>query len=259
MIRPLPRTILTAILAALLLALAAHPSAVRAQEGGDAEAQELLDRIIENLRGESQRATLTLTVERPDRTQSYQLRVVSDGSERSLTRVVAPARDAGQAFLIEGDNIFLYTPRLGRVLRLPPSGRSNSFLGSDISFNDLAGDDYRDDYSAAISAREGGTVTLALTPNEGAPTPYGRLDFDADAETLEPLRVVYIDQRDTPVKEILFEERVDTDAGIIPTRFVVNDLTQDGYRTVAEWTEYTFGGDVPETCFRQEALERGCE
>ena len=67
------------------------------------------------------------------------MEIIADGDQRGLIRVVAPPRDSGQAFLMNGDDLWVYNPRLGRSLRLPPSGRSNAFFGSDVNYSDIVG------------------------------------------------------------------------------------------------------------------------
>ena len=240
-----------AVLASLLALAVAQPS----PDDPDA----ILERIVDNMRGGGQRATMTLTVERPDRSTEYVLETISDGAERALTRVVAPSRDAGQAFLSLENELFVYTPRLGRVLRLPPSGRSDGFLGSDISYSDLAGDDVRDDYDATIASRTDDEIVLSLVPRPGAPTPYGELRFRASWPELAPLELVFADQRGADVKRIVFEEVRELDDGrLFPTRLVVEDLLEEGNRTVAVWSDAEFDVAPPESCFTQRALERGC-
>lgn len=250
--------------AACLLALFAFLPAAGAQDTEDLprDADALLDAMVENMRGSGQRATMELVVERPDETRTYTLEVVSDGTERSLTRVVAPSRDAGQAFLVDGNDLFIYTPRLGRVLRLPPSGRSDGFLGSDLSYDDLAGDEVRDRYEASVAEwrDDPGEVELSLQPKPGAPTPYGELRFIASLPDLAPLELHYFDQRDQVVKRLTFSEFEETAAGHrVPRRFEVTDLTEEGSRTVARWTEVEDDVSPPERCFTQQALERGCD
>ena len=247
--------------AALVLPFPAGAAFAQEQDppaaGEDADA--LLERMVDNLRGGGQRATLEMTVERDGDVRSYRLEIVSDGTERSLTRVVEPPRDAGQAFLVDGDELFVYAPRLGRVLRLPPSGRSDGFLGSDISYSDLAGDDVRDDYRAEILERDEEHVVLALTPEPRAPTPYGEVRFVASLPDLAPRELTYFDQRGSAVKRLTLSDFRESGGRTIPTRFVVEDLTEDGGRTVAEWTEVEFGVEPPDDCFTQQALERGCD
>lgn len=250
--------VLLGLLALLALAVATVASAqddAPIPEGADA----ILDRMVDNLRGGGQRATLEMTVERDDEVRSYRLEIISDGAERSLTRVVEPPRDAGQAFLVDGSELFVYAPRLGRVLRLPPSGRSDGFLGSDLSYDDLAGDEVRDDYDADVIERDDEHVVLSLVPRPRAPTPYGELRFTATLPDLAPRELTYFDQRGNAVKRLTLSDFREVDGRTIPTRFEVVDLTEGGGRTVATWTEVDFGVDPPDACFTQQALERGCD
>ena len=232
---------------------------------GFASAQEdaasILDTILNNLRGESQVATLNMQVIRPGEEDVYTMRIYSEGEEQGLTRVIAPPRDAGQAFLNDGDNIFIYNPRLKRVLRLPPSGQSDSFLGSDISYNDLAGDDLQENYQASVLEETDENVTLELIPNANAPTPYGKVELTAQKPSYAPTNITYYDQRGNAVKENILSDYAEVDGLYIPQRFEVTDLLEPGRRTVVTWQDADFGVDIPEACFTQNALERegACE
>ena len=225
------------------------------------DANAVLDTIVNNLRGESQVATLNMQVIRPDEEDVYTMRIYSEGEEQGLTRVIAPPRDAGQAFLNDGDNVFIYNPRLRRVLRLPPSGQSDSFLGSDISYNDLAGDDLQEDYQASIVEETEASVTLELVPNADAPTPYGKIHLTAEKPSYAPTNITYFDQRGNAVKENILSDYAEVDGLYIPQRFEVTDLLEEGHRTVVTWQDADFGVDIPEACFTQNALERegACE
>lgn len=241
----------------LVLTILAALATVTVQAAPDARA--VLRSIEDNHRGGAGRATITLTVSRPDRRTEYVLAVWSDGEDRGLVQVKAPARDAGQAFLKVGDNLWVYAPRLKRTLRLPPSGRSESFLGSDISYSDLSGRDIEQDYTVRIASADAGTVVLELIPKPGAPTPYGKLTVAADAATFAPQEWLFYDQRGVAVKRVAFSEHARIGGRLFPTRTVVEDLLRSGYRTTAVYSDYRFGLKVPEACFTLQALEQGCE
>ena len=110
-----------------LVACGVFPSVVMGADVPDAEA--VLRAVVDNLRGGAMEGTYTFVVERPGRTSQYVMEIVTDGDRRGYIRVIAPPRDAGQAFLMSGDDLWVYNSRLGRSLRLPPSGRSNAFFG----------------------------------------------------------------------------------------------------------------------------------
>lgn len=220
--------------------------------------QAVLRAMVDNQRGGSVRATLTLSVTRPDRQTQYVLEVVSDGNERAVTWVKAPPREAGQAFLRVGDNIQLYNPTLKRVLRLPPSGRSDSFLGSDLSYSDLAGRDLEQDFTPSIGAETEGSITLELIPKPQAPTPYGKLVLQASKPGFVPREVLYYDQRGQAVRKITFAQFAQVGGRSFPTQTTVEDLLRPGHRTSVVYSNYRFGLAIPESCFTVRALEAGC-
>jgi outer membrane lipoprotein-sorting protein len=223
-------------------------------------ADEVLDKIVNSQRGgQTSSSTITMNVIRPAKTTEYQIKNVSDGSERSLTQVVAPSKDAGQAFLQDGDNLYLYNPRLKRTLRLPPSNQNDSFLGSDLSYSDLGGSELQDNYIPEITAQDDTTVELTLTPKELAPTPYGKIILTADvANKYRPLTYVYYDQRGAAVRQMMFSDYVDVDGTYFPSRFEVQNLMSEGESTVITFQDLKFGVEVDQNCFKESALERGC-
>src|SRR5690606_13161740 len=176
---PLAAVVLWAVASATVTAVPANAAAVAAEAvttdgSGPAapDASAVLEAVVDNLRGGPMRGTQTFVVERPGRITEYVMEIVTDGGERGLIRIVAPPREAGQAFLMDGDDLWLYNPGLGRSLRLPPSGRSGAFLGSDVSYNDIVGRDLENDYIAAFTETEGETAegaAAAGAPEGGAP------------------------------------------------------------------------------------------
>lgn len=220
-------------------------------------AEQIVRRVVDNLRGGTLEGTYTVTVERPNRTSQYVMTILSDGEERGLIRVVQPPRDAGQAFLIDGDDLWVYNPRLGRSLRLPPSGRNGAFLGSDISYNDLAGRDLEEDYTPTLLPSDGTTLTLELVPKPGAPTPYGQVRVEVEAGRLVPQRIDYYDQRGNVVKRAELSEYTPVGDQWVPLRMSVRDVTRPGYQTEVHLSDARFGIELPDGSFTLQALERG--
>lgn len=266
------RGMVLALAAVMALAAVFVAAAEGAGEPGPAEPRPekpgmeptaVLAAVVDNLRGGPLLGTYTFVVQRPGRVTEYVMEIVSDGDERGLIRIVAPPREAGQAFLMDGDDLWLYNPRLGRSLRLPPSGRSGAFLGSDVSYNDLVGRDLEKDYVAAFASRDTesgdeGLLVLELTPRPGAPTPYGRVRLGVDEATLTPCWADYYDQRGQVVKRVVLSDYLTAGGRFVPRHMLVEDRTREGYRTVVRLTEVQLDAAVPEACFTLQALERGC-
>jgi outer membrane lipoprotein-sorting protein len=215
-------------------------------------AQTPLDKLkaaLDRLRGPAHQAVYLIRVERPGSEKVYRLKVYADG-ERAHLRVLEPKAEAGQAHLSLGQDLYLYDPRLGRTLRLPPSGRGERFLGSDLTYQDLMGRDLEEQFQVV---EEKGV--LLLTPKPGAPTPYGRVEVHLREGLVE--RVVYYDQRGQAVRELLLKGYQRLEGVYLPRAMELRDLLRTGYRTLVEVLEVRVG-PVPERCFNPLYLERGC-
>ena len=234
-------------------------------------AEEILDTVLDSQRGgQTTSMTITMTVVRPEKDdKTFSIESVGDGDAKSLIRVLAPSKDKGTAFLQDGDNLYLFNPRLKRTLRLPPSGQSDSFLGSDLSYSDLGGRDLETEYTAEVTAEDDTTVELTLTPDALAATPYGKVVLTADKENnFRPLEYVYFDQRETAIRKLTFDEYIETavegdsetdvEPIFMPTLMEIINLVDEGEKTVIEMADVKFGVDVSQDCFKQNALERGC-
>ncbi|MGE0445775.1 MAG: outer membrane lipoprotein-sorting protein [Vicinamibacterales bacterium] len=72
-----------------------------------------------------------------------------DAGDRTLLRFTYPNDIRGTAFLVwehpgEDDERFLYLPALGRVRRIAGAEKQESFVGSDLSYEDIGGRDLAD-------------------------------------------------------------------------------------------------------------------
>ena len=224
------------------------------------DADQIVATAVDSLRGsEPLRARVTMVINREDGEETYEIDFMSDGDTRTLIYVLAPANEAGTAFLRDGENLFLYNSRLKRVLRLPPTRSNDSFLSSDITYNDISGRDLNDDYDAEIFSEGESDTELLLLPKPLAPTPYGKVELTVDKlNSFTPLKVVHFDQRDAAVRQTILSDYLELDGGLqMPTHYRVDNLLQEGDFTVFQMNDVSFE-DVDEGCFSQRALERGC-
>lgn len=219
---------------------------------GLALAQAPLEKLriaLDRLRGPAHQGVYELQVERLEFVGTYRLRVYTDG-QRTHLRVLEPGNEAGQAFLFLGEDLYLYDPRLGRTLRLPPAGRGERFLGSDLAFQDLMGRDLEELFQVAETQG-----ILVLTPKPAAPTPYGKVEVHLKEGLIE--RILYYDQRGQAVRELRLAGYQGLDGAYLPREMELRDLKRPGHRTLLRITEIQVGA-VPERCFTPLYLERGC-
>ena len=122
---------LAASVLALLCALCLAPNATAAEAAptaGTPSAREILDHVDDLFRGTSAHGRATMTIRTEHWERSLTMEVWSEGKERSLIRILAPVKEKGTATLKSGTEIWNYLPKVKRVIKLPSSMMSSSWM-----------------------------------------------------------------------------------------------------------------------------------
>ena len=149
------------------------------QPAADAtDAAAVVKAAIDYYRGEASEATVKMVIHRPAWERSMTIHAWTRGQKDSLFYIIAPPKDKGNGTLKRGREMWTYNPKINRVIKLPPSMMSQSWMGSDFSNNDLAkSDSIIEDYVhtlAGTEIQEGKTVYLIKSmPKPEAPVIWG--------------------------------------------------------------------------------------
>ena len=119
------------------------------------DAAEIVRAAIDNWRGESSVGEMSMTIHRPTWERTMSMQSWTAGSKRSLVRVTAPKKDAGNGTLMIDNNMWTYSPKVNRVIKVPSSMMGQSWMGSDFSNKDVSrADDIVDQYDHKLLATE---------------------------------------------------------------------------------------------------------
>lgn len=186
-----------------LVVLIAHAGAAWAEKGPIVP-EVLVKRAVDYWRDDSSFTKAKMTVHRPDWERSLELNSWTKGSSKALVRFTAPAKDAGSATLSLGDETWSYSPKINRIVKIPPSMKAQSWMGSDFSYRDLTkADDIVKQYTHVLIKQESvsGKIvyTVESTPKENAPVVWGKEVLQI-REDLVILRHEFFDQDGKLVK-----------------------------------------------------------
>ena len=114
-------------------------------------AADIIRKAMDHFRGLTSYSEMTMTIHRPDWERSMTMRAWTEGDKRTLVRVVEPKKDAGNGTLSVEGNMWTYTPKINRVIKIPSSMMSQSWMGSDFSNKDVSKDtDIIDQYDHTL-------------------------------------------------------------------------------------------------------------
>jgi outer membrane lipoprotein-sorting protein len=143
------------------------------------DATEIVRAAINHWRGASSYSEITMTIHRSDWERNMSMRAWTQGDDRSLVRVTAPARDRGNGTLMDDNNMWSFSPKINRVIKVPSSMMSQGWMGSDFSNKDISrSDDIIDQYVHTLlgtSQRDGHVINeIESVPLEDAAVVWGR-------------------------------------------------------------------------------------
>lgn len=245
-----PRRLLVTILAAMTAApaLAATPNA-----------DVILRQAFANYRSSSSQSTVAMTVHRPDWERRLQMKGWTRGDNDALVRFIAPAKDAGNATLKVGGDTWVYNPKLNQVIKLPGSMMSQSWMGSDFSYNDLSkSEDIITDYTHRLVATaqvSGHAVwTVEATPKPGAPVVWGKVALEVRDDYVL-MGETFFDQDMKPARRMT-ADRVGILAGRpYPVSMTMHPLDQPSQWTRIETSDAKFDVALPAYLFTLSNLQ----
>lgn len=145
----------------------------------DRDAATIVRDALNHWRGVSSVSEMTMTIHRPDWERSMSMQSWTEGEKRSLVRVTEPRKDRGNGTLMDGNQMWSYSPKINRVIKVPSSMMSQSWMGSDFSNKDISRSDEIveafDHRIISTSEVDGHTVyEIESIPHEDAAVVWGK-------------------------------------------------------------------------------------
>ena len=84
-------------------------------------ADDIIRKAIDHYRGVTSYSEITMIIHRADWERSMTMRAWTEGDKHTLVRVIEPRKDAGNGTLTVDGNMWTYTPKINRVVKIPSS------------------------------------------------------------------------------------------------------------------------------------------
>jgi outer membrane lipoprotein-sorting protein len=224
------------------------------------DAQALVASSFNYVRGKTSIAVVEMTIHRPEWERKMTLKAWTRGEDTSLIRIIAPAKDEGNATLKKGSEMWTYNPKVNRVIKIPPSMMSQSWMGSDFSNNDLAkSDSILRDYVHTLTGTEshhGKTVYLIESrPKPRAPVVWGMQKLKIREDRIF-LAEGYYDEDLKLVKQMTAHEIQQLGGKLFPKIWKMKKAEAVDEYTVLDYRELVFNEAIPDTLFTLSSLKR---
>jgi hypothetical protein len=225
------------------------------------DARQILDRVDDLFRGRSAQGRASMTVTTAHWTRTLDLEFWSEGKERSLIRILAPQKEKDTATLKVGNDMWNYLPKVKRVIKLPSTAMSASWMGSHLTNDDLVKESrMADDYTTTVTfegERDGRRVIeLTCLPKAEAAVVWGKVVVLVRAEDLLPLEVPFFDEDLRLARTIRYSEVRTLGGRELPTMLTVVPADKPAESTVIRYDAIEFDVPLASDTFSLRTLQR---
>ncbi len=201
-------------------------SATDDREATDLSAREILDRVDDMFRGTSSVGEAEMTIATEHWTRTLSLAFWTHGKEKSLFRILSPKKEKGTATLKVDADLWNYLPKVNRVIKLPSSMMSASWMGSHFSNDDLVKESrMAEDYDFEISFNglrdEVELIEITCIPKENAAVVWGKVEVTVQRKTYLPISVVYYDEDLTLVRTMTYSDVRELGGRMLPATITI--------------------------------------
>ena len=252
------KTNLTAGIITILICLLL-PGNILAQS--DLSAKEMIKIADENMEGTSSSSEMSMSIVRPTWERTLEFKNWVKGSEYALTLVTAPAKEKGQTFLKRGNDMWNYLPKIGRMIKLPPSMMSQGWMGSDYTNDDVLNetsltDDYQHRFTGVATLENRECKIIEMIPHEESNIVWGKVVTWVSVKDHLFMKNEYYDEDDYLVRTEIFQNIQTMGGRLIPTKYVIIPAENPDQKTVVTIKNMKFDVKLNDSFFSQQNMKK---
>lgn len=224
-------------------------------------AKAIIKKADELLQGRSNYAEISMLIHRPKWDRTLTMKSWSIGNDFSLLYITSPAKEKGQVFLKRDNEMWNWLPSIDRTIKIPPSMMMQSWMGSDMTNDDLVNESsIIKDYTHKIVGEENidgyDCYKIELIPNEDAPVVWGKIYSWISKTKYFALKNEYYDEDDFLINTETLSNIKDVGDRTIPTKFTIIPVNKDDHFTEMEFVNIQFNIEIEESFFSLQNMKR---
>ncbi len=238
-------------------------SLIKVESIGAISGDEVLVRVEDAMKtGEDMQAIEIMTLIDSEGNQEVRkLELYQKGSENMLMRFLEPADIRGVGVLVlvlsekgQEDIIYLYMPAFRRERRIASHAKNQSFMGTDLSYEDMAQMNYSDKYTVVNMVENEDSYMLTVEPKPGTDISYSKAEMQVDKASFLPDEIKYY-EGEIPVKVLSVPVKERQGEYWVAKKMVVEDL-ESKHQTIMEILEVKYDQGLDDRIFTVRNLRR---
>ena len=224
-------------------------------------AKEVVQKMDANMRGDHSIQEMTMTIIRPTWKRTVSMKGWTLGQKYSMILITAPAKEKGQVFLKRDKEMWNWVPSIDRMIKIPPSMMSQSWMGSDFTNDDLVKEssvivDYNHSFIGEETIDGRDCYKIKLLPKADAAVVWGKIILWITKKDYLELKVEFYDEDGYLMNTQYLSDIKSMGGRTLPTHWEMVPANEEGKKTVIVLEKADFKTPVPESFFSQQNMKR---
>ena len=222
------------------------------------DANRIMQDVDKNMSASTRIVESTMVVNGRRNSRSMTSISYGEGTKKSYTEYLSPAREKGTKMLKLDNEMWVYSPSTDRTIMISGHMLRQSVMGSDLSYEDMMDDRKMSDvYNAELSGREkyeDRDCYILLLTAKVDDAAYPSQKIWVDAERMIPLMQELYAKSGQLLKRIAMSDVQRVDNRWFPMKMNYRDMLKDGDGTDWIITKITFDQKIDEHIFNKASL-----
>ena len=229
-------------------------------EASNLNPEKILNNVDDIYRSDSSHGILTLAVKTINWQRTLTLEQWSKNKNKHLLKVLRPKKEKDLATLRVDNNVWNYMPKVKKVVKIPSSMMSSSWMGSHFTNDDLVKQSRMvKDYDFSISfegIRDGiDIVEITCIPKKNAAVVWGKVEVIVYREDYIPFSIMYYDEDLKLSRKLEFSNIQTVNGKKIPLQMQMTPMEEPEESTIIQWKEIKFDLTINDDFFSLRNLQ----
>lgn len=223
-------------------------------------AYDVVKKMDDKMKGKSSLAEVTVKIIRPKWEREMSMKVWTKGSDYSMVFVTAPVKERGNAFLRRKKEVWNWVPGLEKIIKLPPSMMSQSWMGTDFTNDDLVKhssvlNDYTQKFAEDVPVAGVLCYKIILTPKPDAAVVWSKVILFIDKKDFIQMRAEFYDE-DNELVNILTGSDIKMLGGkMLASMIEMSPANKSAQKTVLMYNSIVFDREISDTFFAPDQMK----
>ena len=224
-------------------------------------ATEIVRKANNLIMGKTSQGINKMTVIRPDWKREVTMKIWSKGNDYYLILITAPAREKGQVFLKRKNEMWNWIPSINRMIKIPPSMMSQSWMGSDFTNDDLLKEasivkDYTHKIIGSDTIDGYDCYKIKLLPKPEAAVVWGKIITWIAKGKYYQLKTEFYDETGELINTQIGKNIKRMSNRTLPSVMEMIPADKEGFKTVIELIDIKFNKNIPDRFFSLQNMKR---